>query len=58
MGARRGFAAITGPRFPEYIPQQMKGMAMDSSLLGPVPTRCLKIDAFLFRWCIGIHYEL
>ena len=45
--ARRGFAAITGPLFPDYIPQRMRGMAMDSGLLRHVPTRCLKIDAFL-----------
>ena len=58
LRARRGFAAITGPLFPDYIPQRMRGMAMDSGLLRPVPTRCLKIDAFLFLWCIGIHYAL
>ena len=61
MGAlrpRRGFAAITGPRFPDYIPQRMRGMAMDSGPLRPVPTRCLKVDVFLFLWCIGIHYAL
>ena len=28
--ARRGFAAITGPRVTDYIPQRMRGMAMDS----------------------------
>ena len=49
---------ITGPLFPDYIPQRMRGMAMDSGLLRPVPTRCLKIDAVLFLWCIGIHYAL
>ena len=52
------FAAITGPLFPDYIPQRMRGMAMDSGLLRPVPTRRLKIDAFLFLWCIGKHYAL
>ena len=57
--ARRGLAAITGPLFPDYIPQRMRGMAMDSGLLRPVPTRCLKIDAFLFLWCIEyiMHYN-
>ena len=49
---------INGPRFPDYIPQQMRGMAMDSGPLRPVPTRYLKIDVFLFRWCIGIQYAL
>ena len=24
------FAAITDPRFPDYIPQRMRGMAMNS----------------------------
>ena len=52
------FAAITGLLFPDYILQRMRGMAMDSGLLRPVPTRCLTIDAFLFLWCIGIHYAL
>ena len=27
---------------------------MDCGLLRPVPTGCLKIDAFLFLWCIYI----
>ena len=33
MGAlamRRGFAAIIGPRFPDYIPQLMRDMAVNS----------------------------
>ena len=58
LRARRGFAAITGPRFPDYIPQRMRGMAIDSGPRRPVPIRCLKIDVFLFLWCIGIHYAL
>ena len=28
--ARRGFAAKTDPRFPDYIPQRMRGIAMYS----------------------------
>ena len=40
MGARRGFAAIIGPRLPDYIPHRMRGMAMGSGPLRPVPTRC------------------
>ena len=46
--ARRVSAAITGPRFWDYIPQRMRGMATDNGPLRPVPTRCLKFDVFLF----------
>ena len=28
--ARRGFAAITDTRFPDYIPQRVRGMAGNS----------------------------
>ena len=44
--------------FLDYIPQQMRGMAMDSGPLRAVPTRCLKIDLLLFFWCTGILYAL
>ena len=30
LRARRGFAAITGPRFPDYIQQRMRGIAVNS----------------------------
>ena len=30
LRARRGFAAITDPRFPDYIPQRVRGMAVNS----------------------------
>ena len=30
LRARRGFTAITDPRFPDYIPQRMRDMAMKS----------------------------
>ena len=56
--ARRRFAAITGPRFPDYIPQRMRGMVMDSGPLRAVPRRFIKIGVFLFLWCIGVHYAL
>ena len=46
LRARHGIAAITSPRSPDYIPQRMRGMAMDSGPLMPVPTRRLKIDVF------------
>ena len=56
LRARRGFTAITGPRFSVYIRKRMMGMAMDSGSLRPVPTRCPKIDVFSFLLCIRIHY--
>ena len=46
FGARRGVAAITGPWFPDYVPQWMRDMAKESGPLRPVPTGCLKIDVF------------
>ena len=46
--ARRDFAAITSPRFSDYFPQRMKGMALDSGQLRSVSTRCLKIEVFCF----------
>ena len=48
IGKQVGFAAINGPLFPDYIPQRMRGMAMDSVPLRPAPTRCLKIDVIFF----------
>ena len=30
MNLRRGFAAITDPRFPDYIPQRMRVIAENS----------------------------
>ena len=30
VGACRGFAAITDPLFPDYFPQRMRGMAVNS----------------------------
>ena len=59
LGARRGFASITGPRFSDYFPQRMRGMAMDSRLLRPVPTRFLKIDVFCFSGALEyiMHYN-
>ena len=30
LRARRAFAAITDPRFPDYIPQRVRGMAVNS----------------------------
>ena len=57
--ARRGFAAKTGPLFPDYIPQRMRGMAMDSGLLRPVPTRCPKLTHFCFFGALEyiMHYN-
>ena len=46
LRACRGFTAITGPRFPDYNPQRMRGIAMDSHPLRLVPIRILKIDLF------------
>ena len=59
MGGLRGFAAITGPRFPDYIPQRMKDMAMDRGPLRPVPTRYLKINVFCFFGTLEyiMHYN-
>ena len=44
--ARRGFALITDPRFPYYIPQRMRGMAMNS---GPQ----LRLNYYSAIWTVG-----
>ena len=61
VSGRAGWRASRIPRvnrpteFPDYILRRMRRMAMDSGPLWPVPTRCLKVDVFLFLWCIRIR---
>ena len=48
-----------GGLFPDYIPQRMRSMAMNSGLLRPVPTRCLKLAQFCFFGALEniMHYN-